>query len=92
MALTKLDAIAIDGGLRVAFEGIVARETARAQAKKTQRRKFMDYLAKQPTSLGGTVGELPKPLQKQVASQYTRSQRKEMMDRMDREANDGKQK
>lgn len=36
MALTKLDAIAIDGGLRVAFEGIVARETARAQAKKTQ--------------------------------------------------------
>lgn len=29
MALTKLDAIAVDGKLRVAFEGIVARETAR---------------------------------------------------------------
>ena len=29
MALTKLDAIAVDKGLRVAFEGIVARETAR---------------------------------------------------------------
>ena len=68
------------------------RMSEQAQAKKTQRRKFMDYLAKQPTSLGGTVGDLPKPLQKQVASQYTRSQRKEMMDRMDREANDGKQK
>ena len=30
MALTKLDAIALDKKLRVAFEGIVARETARA--------------------------------------------------------------
>lgn len=29
MALTKLDAIAVDKGLRVAFEGIVARENAR---------------------------------------------------------------
>lgn len=62
-----------------------------AQAKKTQRRKFMDYVAKQPTSLGGTVGELPKPLQKQIASQYTKEQRKAMMDRMDEEANNGKQ-
>lgn len=33
MALTKLDAIALDGKLRVAFEGIVARETARAVKK-----------------------------------------------------------
>lgn len=33
MALTKLDAIAIDGKLRSAFEGIVARETARAAVK-----------------------------------------------------------
>lgn len=70
----------------------MGRVKEQAQAKKTQRRKFMDYLAKQPTSLGGTVGELPKPLQKQVASQYTKEQRKAMMDRMDREANDGKQK
>lgn len=30
MALTKLDAIAEDRALRTAFEGIVARETARA--------------------------------------------------------------
>lgn len=34
MALTKLDAIAVDGKLRTAFEGIVARETARAAAEK----------------------------------------------------------
>ena len=33
MALTKLDAIAVDKKLRVAFEGIVARETARAAQK-----------------------------------------------------------
>lgn len=33
MALTKLDAIALDGKLRAAFEGIVARETARAAVK-----------------------------------------------------------
>lgn len=33
MALTKLDAIAVDKGLRVAFEGIVAREVARAAQK-----------------------------------------------------------
>ena len=32
MALTKLDAIAVDKGLRTAFEGIVARETARTAA------------------------------------------------------------
>lgn len=34
MALTKLDAIAVDGKLRSAFEGIVARETARAAAER----------------------------------------------------------
>lgn len=33
MALTKLDAVAVDKKLRVAFEGIVARETARAAQK-----------------------------------------------------------
>lgn len=33
MALTKLDAIALDRKLRVAFEGVVARETARAVKK-----------------------------------------------------------
>lgn len=33
MALTKLDAVAADGKLRAAFEGIVARETARAAVK-----------------------------------------------------------
>ena len=62
------------------------------EAKKTQRRNFMDYLKKQPTSLGGTIGDLPENVQKQIASQYTKSQRKTMMDRMDKEAKNGKSK
>ena len=61
------------------------------EAKKTQRRNFMSYLAQQSTSLGGTVGELPKFIQKQIASQYDKKQRKTMMDRMDKEAKNGKQ-
>lgn len=54
-------------------------------AKKTQRRNFMEYLKKEPTSLGGTVGDLPPAMQKQIAGQYTKSQRKRLMDMEDRE-------
>ena len=67
------------------------RVSRQQEAKKTQRRNFMSYLAQQPTSLDGTVGELPMQLQKQIASQYSKSQRKTMMDRMDKEAKNGKQ-
>lgn len=69
-----------------------AAEVKKAKTEqKTRRRNFMrDYLAKQETSLGGTVGELPPAMQKQIASQYSKSQRRAMMDRMDREAKDGK--
>ena len=67
------------------------RVSRQQETKKTQRRNFMDYLSKQTTSLGGTVGELPMPMQKQIASQYSKSQRKTMMDRMDKEAKNGKQ-
>lgn len=63
-----------------------------SEAKKTQKRNFMTYLAQQPTSLGGTVGDLPSDLQKQIASQYGKNERRTMMNRMDREANNGKQK
>ena len=67
------------------------RVSRQQEAKKTQKRNFMSYLAQQSTSLGGTVGDLPKDLQKQIASQYSKSQRKTMMDRMDEEAKNGKQ-
>lgn len=62
-----------------------------AEAKKKQRRNFKTYLAQQPTSLGGTVGDLSPDLQKKIASQYSRSDRRRMMDQMDREAKNGKQ-
>ena len=67
------------------------RVSRQQETKKTQRRNFMDYLSKQTTSLGGTVGELPMPMQKQIASQYSKSQRRTMMNRMDKEAKNGKQ-
>lgn len=53
--------------------------------QREKRRNFMDYLRSEPTSLGGNVGELPTHLQEQIASQYSRSERKALMDRVDRE-------
>ena len=55
------------------------------EAKKTQRRNFMSYLTQQ------TIGDLSPDIQKQIASQYNKKQRKTMMDRMDEEAKNGKQ-
>ena len=61
------------------------RVSRQQEAKKTQRRNFMSYLAQR------TVGDLSSDVQKQIASQYSKSQRKTMMDRMDKEAKNGKQ-
>ena len=61
------------------------------EAKKTQKRNFMSYLAQQSTSLGVTVGDLSPDTQKQIASQYSKSQRRTMMNRMDKEAKNGEQ-
>ena len=72
-------------------EQAMARQNRQKQAKKTQKRNFMDYLAKQPTTLGGTIGDLSPDLQKKIASQYDRNARRRMMNQMDREARDGKQ-
>lgn len=55
------------------------------EAKKKQRRNFMTYLSQMPTSLGGVVGELPKDVQKTIASTYSKSERRSLMDRMDKE-------
>ena len=79
------------GNLLVQRQEAARKRVEQAQeAKKKQRRNFMDYLSKQETSLGGTVGDLPVSMQKQIAKTYTKSQRRTMMDRMDREAKDGK--
>lgn len=71
-------------------EMAMKKTSEQAEAKKKQRRNFRTYLAQQPTSLGGTVGDLSPDLQKKIASQYSRSDRKRMMDQMDREAKNGK--
>lgn len=59
------------------------------EAKKQQRRDFMQYLSMQPSSLG-TVGSLPQGIQKQIAGHYTPTQRKALMDRVDKEKANGK--
>lgn len=69
----------------------MARQDRQKQAKQTQKRNFMAYLSQQPTSLGGTIGDLSPDLQKKIASQYDRNARRRMMNQMDREARDGKQ-
>lgn len=64
----------------------------RAQQSVTQaqkRRYFMDYLREQPTSFGGTVGELPHKVQRQIAGEYSRKERKALMDRIDKERGNG---
>lgn len=63
------------------------------EAKGKQKRYFKDYLAKMPYTVdifSGKVGDLSPEAQKQIASNYTKSQRKTIMDRMDREAQNGK--
>lgn len=59
-------------------------------AKTAQRRNFMEYLGKQPTSFGGTVSQLPISVQKQLAAQYSKNDRRKLMDKMDKEALNGK--
>ena len=60
------------------------RAQKQVKAKASQRRNFNDYLAKMSTSMGGTVGELPKEMQRAIASQYSPKDRKKIMDEEDR--------
>lgn len=70
-----------------------AKQSARdaIEAKKTQRRSFMEYLAKQPSSLG-KIGDLDPQLQKKIAKQYTPAMRRKLMDAADKEVKNGKHK
>lgn len=53
--------------------------------QRAKRRDFMKALGSEPVNFGsgteGTVSELPKNLQKAIAAQYDKSQRKELMDK-----------
>lgn len=66
-------------------EELMANKDAQRQAIK-KRRNFMEYLRKQPVSLGGTVGDYPIEFQKQTAQAYSPYQRKKIMDTIDEEA------
>lgn len=54
-------------------------------AQKKQRRNFKEYLKQQPIAGGGNVGQLPPTVINALAKQYTPSQRKKLMDTMDKE-------
>ena len=78
--------------LDIKREKAMSNATSIAESKKNQRRNFMDYISKMPM-LGETVGSIDARnpgFAKKIASQYTKSQRKTMMDRMDKEAKNGK--
>lgn len=61
-----------------------AARNARSVQKKA-RRNFMDYLKNMETNLGGTVGGLPKDAQKQIAKNYSSSERRKIMNEADRQ-------
>lgn len=61
--------------------------TEQKQAKKKQRRNFSEYLKNVPIAGGGTVGQLPVDKQRAIAKQYSKSERKALMDKMDKESN-----
>ena len=62
------------------------------EAKKVQRRRFDDYLSKMPSSLGGTIGNLPKKVRQQIAKTYTKYERKKIMDEEDKKRGVSKRK
>ena len=53
------------------------------EEKRNTRRNFLDYMNDEPTSLGGTFKELDPALQKKIISQYSKAERKKIMDRKD---------
>ena len=64
-----------------------ANERSQKQAKARQaRRNFVrDYLPKIETGFGGTVGDFSKETQRELGKNYSTKERKEIIDRMDKE-------
>ena len=59
--------------------------TKAQEAKRKSRRNFLDYMKDEPTSLGGTFGELSPKIQKELAKSYSKYQREQIMNRKDKE-------
>lgn len=53
------------------------------ETKRQARRSFLNYMKDEPTSFGVTIGELNPKLRKAVLSEYSKSERKAIMDRKD---------
>lgn len=53
--------------------------------KQTTKRNFMNYLKNIQIQSGGKVGDLPESIQKKIAAQYSKKERKSIMDSMDKE-------
>lgn len=60
----------------------------KSTTRQTQKRNFMNYLKNIEIQGGGTVGDLPPHLQKVIAKQYTKSERKQLMDKGDARKDD----
>ena len=70
----------------------MSRVDRQSEAKRTQRNFVRDYLSKMPM-LGETVGSIDARnpgFAKKIAAQYSKSQRKTIMDQMDKEGKNGK--
>lgn len=59
------------------------RTKAEQAARRKSRRKFIDYIKDEPTSLGATVGELDPRIQKEILKSYSRADRKKIMKEKD---------
>jgi hypothetical protein len=53
------------------------------ERKRKTRRNFLQYMKDEPTNLGIKFGQLPLSSQKELAKEYTKGQRKAIMDRKD---------
>ena len=58
---------------------------AKQEERRKSRRKFIDFMKDEPTSLGATIGELDPKLQKQILKTYSSAERKKIMDRGDKQ-------
>ena len=73
------------GQLREASQKASTSVQAAQEQKRKSRRNFIDYMKDEPTSWGLTFGELDKKVQKNIAKQYTKKDKQQIMDRKDAE-------
>lgn len=57
--------------------------TAKQEERRKGRRKFSDYIADEPTSLGVPFGQLDPKVQQELLKSYSKAERKSIMDRKD---------